>query len=62
MGALEACLHHANRSRLDDVLCRQDKGGNVVEAYTGGSVAATLVVVPGSGALLPSSEVSSDIR
>eukprot|EP00752_Nemacystus_decipiens_P003960 g3626.t1 len=40
----------------------QDKGGNVVESYSGGSVTATLVAVPGSGTLLPSSEVSENIQ
>lgn len=54
-------LHHAVQSRIC-LFCFQDKGGNVVETYTGGSVTATLVAVPGSGQLLPASEVSEDIQ
>ena len=40
----------------------QDKGGNIVDTYSGVSVTAMLVAAPVSGVLLPSAQVSSDIR
>ncbi|CAM9243696.1 unnamed protein product, partial [Ectocarpus sp. 8 AP-2014] len=47
---------------IPPVISIQDKGGNVVDTYSGGRVTAALVADAGLGELLPAYQVSQEIR
>ncbi|CAM9102436.1 unnamed protein product [Scytosiphon promiscuus] len=55
-------MHAGYAFDIPPVICVQDKGGNVVDTYSGGQIAATLVAAPGSGVLLPAGEIYGDIQ